>query len=78
MESGFGIRFGFRIQFTFQPIKINKIGFEKRVDNYDKNKRKVLANHLNIATSQLNKSASELDIALAINDYLYQYLIQKI
>jgi len=55
----------------------HKQDFEIRYDSYSEQDKRFVQMHIDKALAKLDRNADEFEIAAAINDYLYQYLILK-
>lgn len=54
-----------------------KQAFEKRYDKYSTEESKIIKLHVNKALSLLPSDVGELEIVAVINDYVYQYFVNK-
>lgn len=67
-------------EYKEQPSRLTapaKQEFEERYDAYPASKRAIVLRHRDQALSRLAPDADEMEIAAAINDYVYQYLISR-
>ena len=62
---------------TESNAKVEKQNFERAFDEYSVEEKDVVIVHVNKALSFLPNDADELEKAAAINDYVYQYFVNK-